>query len=385
MVEKRYHSLDGLRAVMMLLGIVLHASVNYAQTPVVQEYYFFKDSDVSPVMDVLVMLIHLFRIPVFFVMTGFFACMLYYRRGPQRMLENRKDRIIIPFAFFWPLMTGLMILVVLGATHFLEYGSWGVDVGLLEKYPTEGLVSFGTMHLWFLYYLMIYVVLTMPICFVMEKQPEVREFFYRLSDQVFKGYWGLLWLIVPLAVLGLVGRGGMLNADMSFLPSPLSVAYYGTFYIVGWYLYHHLDAVDRFRGNAWGYVAVALAATTCYLGLLIARANVGDVAGVLMRPLLALLASLSIVMFIPGLIGLFERYFSGYSPVMRYITDASYWVYLVHLVFILLFAVLIHNWNVGPFIKFFVVIIAASAVSFGSYHLMVRRTGIGVLLNGRKY
>ena len=34
-----------------------------------------------------------------------------------------------------------------------------------------------------------------------------------------------------------------------------------------------------------------------------------------------------------GFIGLFMRYLNSYNPVMRYITDASYWIYLMHLPF----------------------------------------------------
>ena len=69
---------------------------------------------------------------------------------------------------------------------------------------------------------------------------------------------------------------------------------------------------------------------------------------------------------------------------MRWLADASYWVYLVHLP--LLFAIqyrlldLQLHWSV----KFAIATLSTLALSFASYQLLVRHTPIGRLLSGKQ-
>ena len=80
----RYHSLDALRASMMLLGLVLHSAVSYIREPL-PEAWPYKDPNTSTLFDLVVFFIHLFRMPVFFVAAGFFGAMLMQRDGAGRL------------------------------------------------------------------------------------------------------------------------------------------------------------------------------------------------------------------------------------------------------------------------------------------------------------
>ncbi|MBK9236942.1 MAG: hypothetical protein IPO19_13365 [Rhodoferax sp.] len=46
------------------------------------------DNQSSELVDLLVVLIHSFRMPVFFILAGFFVTMLVQRRGVNGMLKN---------------------------------------------------------------------------------------------------------------------------------------------------------------------------------------------------------------------------------------------------------------------------------------------------------
>ena len=96
----RYHSLDALRGVMVLLGIYLHAAVAYS------EYgnWPWKDGSTTGLFDVSLGLIHAFRMPVFYVMAGFFAALLLERRGAVGFARNRAIRILVPFAVGWAVL-----------------------------------------------------------------------------------------------------------------------------------------------------------------------------------------------------------------------------------------------------------------------------------------
>ena len=92
--SQRYYSFDALRAMMMLLGLVLHVVISY--TTYTEGFFagFFKDAFTSKVCDILLWWIHLFRMPVFFVMAGFFAALVYQRKGKKEFWKNRLRRIV---------------------------------------------------------------------------------------------------------------------------------------------------------------------------------------------------------------------------------------------------------------------------------------------------
>jgi membrane-bound acyltransferase YfiQ involved in biofilm formation len=70
---------------------------------------------------------------------------------------------------------------------------------------------------------------------------------------------------------------------------------------------------------------------------------------------------------------------------MRYISDSSYWVYLIHLSFTAIIPSFIVDWEIPSTLKFLIVLISAGIICFVSYHYLVRGTFIGKFLNGRKY
>ena len=88
---KRRHDLDSLRAIAMLLGIVLHSSQSFASIP-----WTVKDVQQSDFYVVLLFAIHGFRMPLFFLLSGFFTAMLWRKRGLGGLFEQRAKRILLP-------------------------------------------------------------------------------------------------------------------------------------------------------------------------------------------------------------------------------------------------------------------------------------------------
>jgi peptidoglycan/LPS O-acetylase OafA/YrhL len=116
----RRHDLDALRAVAMLLGIVLHAALSFMEVPwVVQDRYR------APEFGLLVTAIHGFRMPLFFLLSGFFTAMLWQRRGLAGLVMHRAKRIALPLgigcATIVPLMWVIIILAGMGSA------TYGVD------------------------------------------------------------------------------------------------------------------------------------------------------------------------------------------------------------------------------------------------------------------
>ena len=83
-----------------------------------------------------------------------------------------------------------------------------------------------------------------------------------------------------------------------------------------------------------------------------------------------------------GLMGLFRRLLRRERPALRYLSDASYWLYLAHLPLIMWAQLLVRDWPWSAFSKFTLVCLAVTAVLLLIYQVGVRYTWIGRLLNG---
>ena len=87
----RRHDLDALRAIAMLLGIVLHSALSFAPIP-----WSVSDSQQSGLFGILFGAIHGFRMPLFFLISGFFTAMLWRKRGLKGLIVQRLKRILLP-------------------------------------------------------------------------------------------------------------------------------------------------------------------------------------------------------------------------------------------------------------------------------------------------
>jgi surface polysaccharide O-acyltransferase-like enzyme len=96
----RRYDLDALRAGAMLLGIALHASLSFFPS-----FWMVTDSRQDPVFGIIFSAIHGFRMPLFFVMSGFFSAMLLHGRGRGALVKHRFRRV------FLPLLLGMVTVV----------------------------------------------------------------------------------------------------------------------------------------------------------------------------------------------------------------------------------------------------------------------------------
>lgn len=252
----RYHSLDALRGWAMLLGIVLHAawfmSVQYYGTPIT-------DADGNHGFVFLLAFIHMFRLQAFFLLAGFFAHLVFLRRGHWRFIWHRISRIGIPLLVGWLLLYPIMML---------QY-TWGgmisgrvlSDEGLWETFLRD--IGFhwqvnpsNFMHLWFLYVLLAVYALTLVSLWVIRRGIDRRGDMRRLADKAFRrvlgSSWGVVWLAVPSAILLFLHPGWWgIEAFPTWFTIPWTgLLGYWLFFAAGWMLYAHADLL-RELARSW--------------------------------------------------------------------------------------------------------------------------------------
>ena len=103
----------------MLLGIVLHAALFFMPDAWSKAYSAEGyPAEVSGIYTLMFFAIHGFRMPVFFLLSGFFTALLWQRRGLRQLAIQRLKRIGLPLAI------GAFTVIPITTFAFL----WAFDV-----------------------------------------------------------------------------------------------------------------------------------------------------------------------------------------------------------------------------------------------------------------
>ena len=382
---ERLHSLDSLRAIMMLLGIILHSSITYLGGEPSRGWPLRDPNTESEFLGWLLSIIHNFRMPIFMLVAGFFAALLFYDRSPKKMIINRIKRIVLPFVVFvillWPLVT---ISFSYSNTVFSFDKLFDSVIG--EKYINTTFSDFTqlinflpekTMHLWFLYYLIMFSIVSYVLGTLFRKLPVFTNKISNLFNFIItKPLLKLVVFSLLTFLILLIMGSSWVNTSTSFIPEIGTFSFYFSFYLFGWVLFKSKHLLSSFLKYDRLFLILGIIIFTIYYLV--------DLTDFTFQ-LIALIKSISVWFFIFGFTGLFMRYFSKHSVIMRYVSDSAYWVYLLHLPLTGLIPGLISDWNISGFLKFSVVVLLTTLICFITYNLFVRTTFIGRFLNGRKY
>ena len=500
---QRWHDLDALRGFAMLLGIGLHAALAFFPLfwPIQDRHAGFEG-----LFDEFVTAVHGFRMPLFFLLSGFFTTMLWRRRGLGALVWHRVRRIGLPLALgmitvvpaidwvseralesaseggnwertaafeagsrgdIWtpiflnepggvdkaieagadvntrgddkwtplhlaavmdqpstvykllaagadpeplnikgetPLVMAVWAGSVGSADMLVAYGAtdlrWSAEsqwedlswfglgrpeLGETERSPTDddlGLESWvdSFHHLWFLWFL----------CWLVAGFALLAPVIEKVAQPIAESVWRrrLLWLLVPMAYPLQLAMGGggdwpTFGPDTSIglLPAPHVLAYYAVFFAFGAFTYDtraddDQPLIDR-MGRRWPIVLPVTLFVVLPVGLDKTYESGEWWAACLLQVLYVWGMSF-------GLIGLFRRVFATERRGVRYLSDASYWMYVVHLPLVMAAQWWVRDWDVPAIPKFVLVCLGVSAILLASYRAFVRYTPIGTMLNGRR-
>jgi peptidoglycan/LPS O-acetylase OafA/YrhL len=396
----------------MLLGVLLHAGLSFVV--LVPAFWPVRDNDPSPLADLFLFAVHDFRMQLFFLLAGFFGCLLYLRYGAGGMARHRAKRVLVP------LLVGLVVVIppVLAAVLFVEIenvrsaaevrgepgGARPLAGRLVAEHPDRGSARLAAefvlsgeafdklvpVHLWFLYFLVIFYAAALLLAPVLSRMSGTR-LLARLDAAFRRVVAGRGRVPVPAGLtlpLMLTMQTWIVDTPATWDPQVHILGYYALFFAFGWMLYRHRDLVPAF-GRGWKLnLAVAnllvLPASVVLLALGKAAEDGGGPVGGWRVGVFAASAVYTWLM-ICGLWGAFLHFFAAERRWVRYLADASYWCYLMSITPIVLLQFWVKDWPVPGMVKYVVVVGATTAVLLASYEWCVRYTVVGAILNGRKY
>jgi glucan biosynthesis protein C len=414
--QARFHALDAVRAASLLV-ILEHSAVSYMASPMPSLLWAVHDRSASRAVDWVFWMAQMTAMPLFFFTGGFFAARLYQTRGPRAFLLHRTRTLLGPLFF------GGLILLPL--TYYVWAYGWLVSgrctVGEILAVQFRSEIQrelFGLAHLWFLQYLLLMCVAFCGIQHLRSRQKvrcsgkglrgtsrfqpfsngpvKLSPIVSRLpkaiaggrpdsTDTASENYWLVspikrFLLTVPAGIILALHPGVAIDFHNSFFPDPWRFVYYSIFFIAGLALYQVHNALWRFVRFSGAFLIFSIPP---FIGLcwLLGRYTAADMP-LNARALLGLCNTLFVWFFLFGCLGLCVRFFSRPCPPVRYLADASFWIYLCHLPIVGLMQSALYNSSLSGPQKFLLVFAFVVALSLLSYQWIVRGTRWGELLCG---
>jgi glucan biosynthesis protein C len=376
--SERIYSLDSLRAILMLLGLVFHTTLTY-QVKFPEGWDLQDPMGGHIINDFLTSFVHSFRMQHFFLVAGFFGAMLFYERGPMLIIKNRFSRLILPFAVFIMFLYP-MVNFGFNYTQLTFSGSGSVLESTLSMFSfPDSFIPKTTKHLWFLYYLILFTGSTVLLGLLFKKLPYLSNRISKIFSWVMQQTKFRILILsgITFLIFSLLEYEQIDGAFWYFTPDVNVFLFYLFFYLIGWILFKSKHLLNTMMKSDLLCVVLGLIVFSIHFFM---GETINEI-----TPLKLLIKSITIWLFIFGITGLFIRYSSNYSARMRYISDSSYWVYLLHLPLTMIIPAFIADWTLHPILKVLIVVTSTTAICFLSYHYLVRWTFIGKFLNGKKY
>lgn len=369
----RIHAMDNLRALAMLAGVVFHAAL--AHSPLMHMIWPAADAGRSVLVDMVAWFLHMFRMPLFFVVAGYFAALLVARRGIAGLFRNRCARVLLPLVLFLPIVLFSMhwLTVEAAATVANPSPALAWIRGYIDEHGALPAMP-GWAHLWFLFYLMVFTVLVWVASAL-----ELGRIGNRIAN-LHPGWWVAAGPLLPAPALASIGIPW--PAPESVIPALWALAFFGVYFALGYRLFHRGDMLDRLRPLS---PVLLIGAVAAYALLFWSTDGfVAPGATSLRHFTHAFLEACAGFWITLWCLLAARRWLAGKSAMMRWLADASYWVYLVHLPLLLAIQYPLLDVQLHWTAKFAIATLSTLALSFASYQLLVRHTPIGRLLNGKQ-
>ena len=251
-----------------------------------------------------------------------------------------------------------------GIEEPINKNKWRVSLAFLAKFPFWH-------HLWFLYYLV--WILGAYILLVLMGN------LLGLSIPRFLRSTPYCWIwIMPLITLSQFYMRDNFGPDTAtgILPWPPKLLYYFVFFAFG-AIQLGEKAFEEKRGTCW-YVWWLLAIPVFFVAIYFFESPYRE--SLFMQ--YSFFASAYAWFMIFGFLGFFRKYFSQYQNKVRYLSDASYWLYLSHLPLIMIIQAVFSPVQWPSWIKLSLVFILTTLPLMICYTAFIRHSFIGRMLNG---
>ena len=342
----RQYFIDWLRIILILSVFLYHVGMIFSD----MHWHIKNDVQIS-FMQPLLAFLHVWRIPLLFLVSGVSSFYALGSRTPKMFLRERFKRLIIPFVF------GLIILVPVQV--YLEKIAQYDSIFIFYTEFFHGIYPKGNFtwsHLWFIFYLFVFALLISPfLTYIRSKK------FKRLQEKlinVCEAKLGINVLLIPLLSTQIL--------VYPFLPGGSHYTYDVLFFLFGICIFSNrriVTAIQKQRRlyfNQSGFFAVILMAPHLF-----DFGKYDHMTQYFASVILALSCSMTAL-------GYAKQYLNKDSKFRKVANEAIYPFYLLQQPVIVIIAFFIVKLQLPVMAKLFTITIIAFGVSVAIYWFLVR-------------
>ena len=371
----RLFYLDNLRALAMLAGVFFHAALAYS--PMAQPFWPSADVQNHPLFDVIAWASHLCRMPVFFLLAGFFAAMLLHKYGDGAFWHNRLRRIGLPLVLFLPLLTlAVAVVIQFGLTHVQHKPPLLAFIESMQNQAEPQAMPLSTMHLWFLYHLLFLYILTWCGRVLLNRQ--MLHWFTELKPNT------LVLLLILACVPALYCVPVPFPAPEWILPALWALWFYGLFFFLGYACFTIPALLARCNPFRHYYLLLGTISYAIYYALLPVTLIPESQPQGWLKLAITLLESCSAVLWTLCAVLYARRWLNWDSRALAYLSRGSFWLYLVHLPLLFFVQFLLIDLPLALWIKFLLSSGATLMISLLAFHILVAPTRLASMLAGNR-
>jgi len=354
------HYMDAARGVLMSLGVLLHAANVFSDAD-----WAIQNAQTSIIFTHLIDFIHQFRMPAFFIVSGFFCHLSLQRYGHQKFINKRIPRILIPM-FVTVLSLNILQSLILAKYHSYPVLLLDSDYWLSGKWVS---------HLWFLHCILIYFAVS-ALIYRYSLKP-VTLFASSLKYLMLKSR-GLFLLVLPLGTMITLKLSYLIPDTGYYLLSIAEAIFYSVFFAFGVLIGSHRSLLSPFIKPGVLPCALLLGVFILFFAL---KDNPSSWVSML---------TLYISHLIPWLLCLvcffiFHSLCNSRSTAFEYLANASYSIYLFHHILIIIFSIIIIPTNINIWLKFVILVSTTYATTIFIHHFFVLKFPLmRFLFNGIK-
>jgi glucans biosynthesis protein C len=380
----RRNELDWLRTLAVLGLIPFHAAVIFTTG----SGDYVKNAETSRSVDAFVAFISAWGMPLIFFIAGAGARFALQLHTPPRYLRERFSRLVVPFLF------GLVAVVPL-QVYIGRIASTGMRPAFIPIYLEHMALLVGVFggtvphngadwigHLWFIPMLILFAVLIVPADRFFHAGVGLRLLALLARYGQGLGLLAVLGLLLGIARFLLWG-GSALSPDLQQMASWSLFVQFLLFYLFGYVVY--ADPRSEMAVRKAGLPALVLASLTWGIQETLNVTHTGPADGMTVAYAgYSLLSGYASWLWVVAIVSYGMRYLAGSNGLLRFLSDAAYPAYVLHMPILSLIALYVVRWDLPLLEKLVFITLATLAATLAVYDVLIRRIGIVRMVFGLK-
>ena len=365
-MTNRFHSLDFLRALALLMGVLIHVLMLFLEPA--------DGSEPRLGASVIFIWIHTWRMPLFMLLAGFFTAFSLAKRDVGNYALNRLIRLGAPILLLWSVIPA-------------------IDEAATELFKIPELISWlfydvpftlRLDHLWFLYYLLLFY----GVLLLLESiNPKIFSFIadYKLSlTRVL-----ILWLPILILLSPVNKPTGGIFGDIPATFGEVhigSMLFMASFFIIGIQIHknpHFLESLKQMRF----WLPCLIVSSLIPIGLL-GWGGFKDepfaFSGPLEMWIVNGLAGSATLLLVLSIVGLAMHRISSSGQMLRWLVKLSYPIYVFHLMFVISVSGTLMFFGVNDWLVVLVGFLSGIFLPVIIYYAFISWTPLDWIFNGYK-